>query len=281
MGMVRSNNENYLTGFVLGFSDYLQLQKVLFVVISILYLLTIWGNTTIILVSHLEPKLQTPMYFFLSHLSFLDLCFTSSIIPQLLVNLGSSDTSISDSVVQLYISLALGSTECILLAMMSYDRYAAVCHPLHYAFLMSPQLCHILASLAWLSRVATTLKQSTLILWLPFCSHHHVDHFLCEVSVLIKLACADTTFNEAEFFVANILFLFMPVSLVLFSYGYIAKAVLRIKSATGRKKAFGTCSSHLMVVIIFMYLQPAKSRSKGQGKFVSLFYTVVDRKSVV
>lgn len=119
MGMVRSNNENYLTGFVLlGFSDYLQLQKVLFVVISILYLLTILGNTTIILVSHLEPKLQTPIYFFLSHLSFLDLCFTSSIIPQLLVNLGSSDKSItySDCVVQLYVSLALGSTECILLA---------------------------------------------------------------------------------------------------------------------------------------------------------------------
>ncbi|KAI5215067.1 Olfactory Receptor 2G2 [Manis pentadactyla] len=165
------------------------LQKVLFVVISILYLLTILGNTTIILVSHLEPKLQTPIYFFLSHLSFLDLCFTSSIIPQLLVNLGSSDKSItySDCVVQLY------------------------------------------------------------------------------VPVLIKLACADTTFNEAELFVANILFLFMPVSFILFSYGYTAKGVLRIKSATGRKKAFGTCSSHLMVIIIFMYLQPAKSRSKGQG----------------
>ncbi|KAM6224079.1 olfactory receptor 2G2-like [Rhynchocyon petersi] len=284
MGIVRYTNESNLTGFILlGFSDHPQLQKILFVIILILYLLTIFGNTSIILVSHLEPKLHTPMYFFLSHLSFLDLCFTSSVIPQLLVNLWFPRKAITygGCVVQLYVSLALGSTECVLLAVMSYDRYVAVCRPLHYTVLMHPRLCSALASVAWLSGVATTLVQSTLTLQLPFCGHHQVDHFICEVPMLIKLACVDTTFNEAELFVASILFLIVPVSFILVSYGYIAQAVLRIKSATGRQKAFGTCSSHLMVVIIFygtiifMYLQPSKSRYKDQGKFVSLFYTVV------
>lgn len=277
-------NDSRLLGFILvGFSDQPQLELILFGVILFLYFMTLLGNSTIILVSLLDSKLHNPMYFFLSHLSFLDLCFTSSIVPQLLVNLGSSDKSITygGCVVQLYVSLALGSTECVLLAVMSYDRYVAVCRPLHYAFVMHPRVCSILASMAWLSGVTTTLVQSTLTLQLPFCGNRKVDHFFCEVPVLIKLACVDTTFNQAELFVASVLFLVVPLSLILMSYGNIAQAVLKIKSAIGRRKAFRTCSSHLMVVIIFygtiifMYLQPAKSRSKDQGKFVSLFYTVV------
>lgn len=277
-------NDSRLLGFILvGFSDQPQLELILFGVILFLYFMTLLGNSTIILVSLLDSKLHNPMYFFLSHLSFLDLCFTSSIVPQLLVNLGSSDKSITygGCVVQLYVSLALGSTECVLLAVMSYDRYVAVCRPLHYSFVMHPRVCSILASMAWLSGVTTTLVQSTLTLQLPFCGNRKVDHFFCEVPVLIKLACVDTTFNQAELFVASVLFLVVPLSLILMSYGNIAQAVLKIKSAIGRRKAFRTCSSHLMVVIIFygtiifMYLQPAKSRSKDQGKFVSLFYTVV------
>ncbi|XP_007953010.1 olfactory receptor 2G2-like [Orycteropus afer afer] len=284
MGIMRSINDSNLAGFILlGFSEYPQSRKILFVIILILYLLTIFGNTTIILVSRLEPKLHTPMYFFLSHLSFLDLCFTSSVIPQLLINLWYPQKIITygGCVVQLYVSHALGSTECVLLAVMSYDRYVAICRPLHYTIMMHPNLCMMLASMAWLSGLTTTLVQSTLTLQLPFCGHHQVDHYICEVPVLIKLACVDTTFNEAELFVASILFLIVPVSFILVSYGYIVQTVLRIKSASGRQKAFGTCSSHIMVVfifygtIIFIYLQPAKSRFKDQGKFVSLFYTVV------
>ncbi|XP_077632086.1 olfactory receptor 2G2-like [Crocuta crocuta] len=277
-------NDSTFPGFILvGFSDRPQLEVVLFGVILFLYPMTLLGNATIILVSLLDSKLHSPMYFFLSHLSFLDLCFTSSIIPQLLVNLGGSNKSITygGCVVQLYVSLAFGSTECVLLAVMAYDRYIAVCRPLHYAFTMRPGLCHTLTSVAWLSGVATTLIQSTLTLQLPFCGHHRLDHFFCEVPVLIKLACVETTFNQVELFVASVLFLLVPLSLILVSYCHIARAVLKIKSAIGRHKALGTCSSHLMVVIIFygtiifMYLQPAKSRSKDQGKFVSLFYTVV------
>ncbi|XP_014448537.1 olfactory receptor 2G2-like [Tupaia chinensis] len=284
MGLLRGANDSSFTGFILlGFSGHPQLQQVLFAAVLTLYLLTILGNTAIILVARLEPRLHTPMYFFLSHLSFLDLCFTSSVIPQLLVNLGTSTQAITygGCVVQLYVSLALGSTECVLLAVMSYDRYVAVCRPLHYTALMPPRLCTALASMAWLCGAATTLVQSTLTLQLPFCGHRQVDHFFCEVPVLIQLACVDTTFNEAELFGASVIFLVLPVSSILVSYGHIARAVWRVKSASGRQKAVGTCSSHLAVVIIFygtiifMYLQPARSRSNEQGKFVSLFYTVV------
>ncbi|KFO35531.1 olfactory receptor 2G2 [Fukomys damarensis] len=278
------SNGSALPGFILmGFSDRPQLELVLFGVILLLYLLTLLGNASIILVSLSDAKLHTPMYFFLCHLSFLDLGFTSSVIPQLLVNLRGADKSISygGCVVQLYVSLALGSTECVLLAVMSYDRYVAVCRPLHYASVMHPQLCHALASLAWLSGVATALVQCTLTLQLPLCGHRLVDHFVCEVPVLIGLACVDTTFNEAELFAASVLFLLVPVSFILGSYSLIARAVLGITSAAGRRKAVGTCSSHLLVVVIFygtivfMYLQPARSRSKDQAKFVSLFYTAV------
>uniref|UniRef100_A0A8B9XL03 Olfactory receptor n=1 Tax=Bos mutus grunniens TaxID=30521 RepID=A0A8B9XL03_BOSMU len=280
------NNESSGGDFILlGFSDRPKLEMVLFFVNMIFYFLAVAGNSTIIFLSLVDPQLHTPMYFFLSNLSLLDLCYTTSSIPQMLVNLWGPYKTITyvGCVIQLflYVSLALGSTECVLLAVMSYDRYVAVCRPLHYAFVMHPRFCNILASMAWLSGVTTTLIQSTLTLQLPFCGNRKVDHFFCEVPVLIKLACVDTTFNQAELFVASVLFLVVPLSLILLSYGNIAQAVLKIKSAIGRCKAFRTCSSHLMVVIIFygtiifMYLQPAKSRSKDQGKFVSVFYTVV------
>ena len=184
-------------------------------------------------------------------------------------------------VAQLYVATGLGSSECILLAVMAYDRYAAVCWPLHYTAIVHPQLCASLASTAWLSGLITSLIQCSLTVQLPLCGHRKLDHIFCEVPVLIKLACVDTTFNEVELFVASVIFLVVPVSLILVSYGFITRAVLRIKSTAGRSKAFGTCSSHLLVVIIFygtiifMYLQPAKSSSKNQGKFVSLFYTIV------
>ncbi|XP_003341154.1 olfactory receptor 2G6-like [Monodelphis domestica] len=279
---MKTNNSQ--DGFVLlGFSDKPRLETILFVVILVFYILNVVGNMTIILVSCLDPKLHTPMYFFLTNLSFVDLCLTTCIAPQLLVTMGKKDKimSYSGCVVQLYVSMGLGSTECIILAVMSYDRYAAVCRPLHYAVIMHHQLCLSLAATAWLSGLVTSLIQCSLTIQLPRCGHNQLDHICCEVPVLIKLACVDTTFNEAELFVASVVFLVVPVSLILVSYGYIAQAILRIKSATGRQKAFGTCSSHLVVVIIFygtiifMYLQPVKSKSKDQGKFVSLFYTVV------
>ncbi|XP_006894031.1 PREDICTED: olfactory receptor 2G6-like [Elephantulus edwardii] len=281
--METTNNSFQREFLLLGFSDQPQLERILFVIILTFYVLNLLGNSAIILVSYLDPKLHTPMYFFLSNLSCVDICFTTSVAPQLLVTMNKKDKSMSygGCVAQLYVAMGLGSSECILLAVMAYDRYAAVCRPLHYTTIMHPQLCASLAGIAWFSGLVTSLIQCSLTVQLPLCGHRKLDHIFCEVPVLIKLACVDTTFNEAELFVASVVFLIVPVSLILVSYGFITQAVLRIKSAAGRRKAFGTCSSHLVVVIIFygtiifMYLQPAKSSSKNQGKFVSLFYTIV------
>nr|XP_008251765.3 olfactory receptor 2G6 isoform X1 [Oryctolagus cuniculus] len=281
--MEEANNSSGNGFLLLGFSDQPQLERCLFIIILHFYIFNILGNTAIILVSCVDAKLHTPMYFFLSNLSCVDICFTTSVAPQLLVTMSKKDKSMSygGCVAQLYVAMGLGSSECILLAVMAYDRYVAVCRPLHYATIMHPKLCVALASTAWLSGLVTSLIQCSLTVQLPLCGHRKLDHIFCEVPVLIKLACVDTTFNEGELFVASVVFLIVPVSLILVSYGFITQAVLRIKSAVGRKKAFGTCSSHLIVVIIFygtiifMYLQPAKSSSKNQGKFVSLFYTIV------
>ncbi|XP_019292643.2 putative olfactory receptor 2B8 [Panthera pardus] len=276
-------NGSSFTGFMLlGFSDRPQLERVLFVVLLIFYLLTLLGNTSIIALSRLDPHLQTPMYFFLSNLSFLDLCYTTSTVPQLLVHLRGADKSISfgGCVAQLFVSLGLGSTECILLGVMAFDRYAAVCRPLHYTVIMHPRLCALMASASWFLGFANSSLHTVLTFLVPLCGRNKIDHFFCEVPPLLKLACVDTTVNESELFV-SVIILLIPVALITFSYGQIVKAVLRIKSASGQRKAFGTCGSHFTVVSLFygtgiyIYLQPSNNYSRDQGKFVSLFYTIV------
>ncbi|XP_072483844.1 putative olfactory receptor 2B8 [Notamacropus eugenii] len=277
-------NESSPTGFILlGFSDQFQLEMVLLFIISVFYILTLVGNTTIILVSYLDPKLHTPMYFFLSNLSFLDLCFTTSIIPQMLWNFAGPDKSITYTgcVIQLFISLGLGSTECVLLTVMAYDRYLAICRPLHYAIIMHPRLLKQLAAMIWVSGFIESLVQSILIFQLPLCSHHRVDDFMCEEPALIKIAAVDTTFLETELCIASILYVMMPLGFILVSYGCIARTTMRIKSTGGRRKIWGTCASHLLVVtlffgaIIIVYIQPKNKYTQNQSKFLTLFYTVV------
>ncbi|XP_044529507.1 olfactory receptor 2W3-like isoform X1 [Gracilinanus agilis] len=278
------DNESSLPGFILlGFSDRPRLELVLFVVVLTFYLMTLVGNAIIILVSRLDPHLQTPMYFFLTNLSFLDICFTTSSIPQLLFNLGGPDKSISYTgcAIQLFMFLALGGTECILLAVMAYDRFTAICKPLHYTVIMHPQLCLQLVAVAWLSGIANSLAMSPVTLTLPRCGRHQVDHFLCEMPAMIKMACVDTTLIESTVFVLASCFTLLPLSLILVSYGYITRTVLRIKSAAGRRKAFNTCGSHITVVslfygnIIYMYMQPGNNSSQDQGKFLTLFYNLL------
>uniref|UniRef100_A0A8C0JN07 Olfactory receptor n=1 Tax=Canis lupus dingo TaxID=286419 RepID=A0A8C0JN07_CANLU len=279
-----NHNTSSFEGFILvGFSDHPHLELILFVVILTFYGLTLLGNMTIILLSALDSRLHTPMYFFLANLSFLDLCFTMGTIPQMLYNLWGSDKTISylGCAIQLYFVLALGGVECVLLAVMAYDRYAAICRPLHYTVIMHPRLCGQLASVAWLSGFGNSLIMAPQTLMLPRCGHRRVNHFLCEMPALIGMACVDTMSLEALAFALAIFIILTPLILILISYGYIARAVFRIKSATGRKKAFNTCSSHLIVVslfygtIIYMYLQPANTYSQHQGKFLTLFYTIV------
>nr|XP_023396643.1 olfactory receptor 2G6-like [Loxodonta africana] len=254
---MKGTNVSNPAGFILlGFSDQPQLEMVLLPVISVIYILTLMGNAAIILVSYLNPKLHTPMYFFLSHLSFLDLCFTTSIAPQLLWNLKGPEKTISYTgcVIQLYTALGLGSTECILLTVMAYDRFNAICRPLHYGVIMHPKLLRQLAAVAWISGFVESTVQTILVFQLPLCSHHTMDDFMCEEPALIKIACVDTTFLEYELSVASVLFVVIPLGLILVSYGCIVRSVLRIKSVEGRRKAFGTCGSHMVVVVLFFGL---------------------------
>uniref|UniRef100_H0XTW1 Olfactory receptor n=1 Tax=Otolemur garnettii TaxID=30611 RepID=H0XTW1_OTOGA len=277
-------NDSTFSGFILlGFSNRPQLETGLFVVILIIYFLSFLGNGTIILLSIADPCLHTPMYFFLSNLSFMDLCLTTCTVPQTLVNFKEKDKTITygGCVTQLFIALGLGGVECVLLSVMAYDRYAAVCRPLHYMLIVHPQLCLQLVVTAWLTGFGNSVVQTALTMTLPFCGKNRVDHFFCEVPVMLKLACANTSINEAELFAVSVLFLVIPLSLILVSYGHITHAVLKIKSAQGRQKAFGTCGSHLLVVIIFfgtlisMYLQPPSSYSQDVNKSIALFYTLV------
>ncbi|XP_077015570.1 olfactory receptor 2W1-like [Tamandua tetradactyla] len=282
--MMDQSNHSSLHGFILlGFSEHPKLEMALSGVVTIFYLVTLLGNTAIILASLLDSHLHTPMYFFLRNLSFLDLCFTTSIIPQMLVNLWGPDKSISHvgCLIQLYVYMWLGSIECLLLAVMSYDRFTAVCKPLHYLVIMSPHLCLKMVITVWTISLVNSVVLCTLTLNLPRCGNNILDHFLCELPAMLKLACIDTTAVEVSVFALGIVIVLTPLMLILISYGYIAKAVLGMKSKSGQRKAVNTCGSHLTVVsifygaIIYMYLQPGNNAAKDQGKFLTVFYTII------
>ncbi|XP_047652658.1 olfactory receptor 2W1 [Phacochoerus africanus] len=281
--MGQGNSTSLHDFILLGFSDHPKLEMALSGVVATFYLITLVGNTAIILASLLDSHLHTPMYFFLRNLSFLDLCFTTSIVPQMLVNLWGPHKTISygGCVIQLYVYMWLGSIECLLLAVMSYDRFTAICKPLHYLVIMNPHLCLKMIIMVWSISLANSVVLCTLTLNLPRCGNNLLDHFLCELPAMLKIACIDTTAVELSVFALGIAIVLTPLILILISYGYIAKAVLRMKSRAGQRKAINTCGSHLTVVsifygtIIYMYLQPGNSASKDQGKFLTLFYTII------
>ncbi|XP_001510576.2 olfactory receptor 15-like [Ornithorhynchus anatinus] len=281
--MDHKNVSSHWVFILLGFSDRPWLEMPLFLMVLVAYLFTLVGNVAIILVSRLDPKLDSPMYFFLSNLSFLDLCFTTTTVPQMLKNLWGPDKTISygGCVAQFYIFHFLGATECILLAMMSFDRYVAICKPLHYLAIMHQRLSILLVATAWVSGLANSLLQSSLTVQLPLCGNHVVDNFFCEVPVVIEMACVDTSFNVAMLSVVGTFYALVPLSLILVSYSFIAVAVLRIRSSAGRLKAFNTCGSHVTVVSLFygpvigMYVQPSADNSRDKAKLMTLFYSVV------
>ncbi|KAF0881034.1 OR2W1 protein, partial [Crocuta crocuta] len=190
--VMNTNNGSSMTDFILlGFSDRPQLEHIISGIVVIFYIVTLVGNTMIILVSNLDSQLHTPMYFFLSNLSFLDLCYATSIVPQMLVNLWGPTKSITYAgcVLQFFFALDLGATECLLLAVMAYDRYAAVCQPLHYTVIMHPQLCQKMVLTSWLGGLGSALTLCSLTLRLPRCGHRKVDNFVCEMPALLKMAC--------------------------------------------------------------------------------------------
>ncbi|MBZ3890813.1 Olfactory receptor 2H1 [Sciurus carolinensis] len=277
-------NQTFPVGFILlGISEWPQLERTLFWVVIFLFTMSILGNSSIILLSCVDPRLHTPMYFFLSNLSFLDLCLTSASVPQMLVHLWGSDKSITHTgcVIQLCVFLCVGATEGVLLVQMAIDRYVAVCQPLRYTALMHRPLCWKLVFLAWLSGLIVSLVESSTIFQLPFCPHHLLNGFLCEVPVLLRLACGDTSVNEWQMTITTVIFTMVPVGLILASYGCIAQAVRNMKSEEGRKKVTATCSSHLLVVFMFygtvamVYTDPKSNFASKNGKFFTFFYTVV------
>lgn len=280
---MEKNNESSGDFILLGFSDQPRLEMVLFVVCMAFYFLAVTGNSTIIFLSLVDLRLHTPMYFFLSNLSLLDLCYSTSSIPQFQVNLWGPKKTISfiGCAIQLFAFLSVGGIECILLSVMAYDRFVAVCKPLHYLTIMHPQLCLKLAAFAWLSGMASSTLMSPLTMSLGRCGRRRINHFVCEMPAIIHISCVDTSWVEGLVFILAIPIVLVPLTMILVSYGYIAAAVLRIKSTASRRKAFNTCSSHMVVVslfyssIIYMYMQPGNAASQDQGKFLTLFYCLV------
>ncbi|XP_045659890.1 olfactory receptor 2B11-like [Ursus americanus] len=268
---------------LLGFADRPWLELPLFAILLITYPVAMVGNIAIILASRLDARLHSPMYFFLTNLSFLAMCYTTSTVPQMLFNLGSASKTISylGCAAQLYFFHIMGGTECLLLAIMSFDRYVAVCKPLHYSLIMNPRICILLVSTVWLTGITYAVSEATATFQLPLCGLNKLDHLVCEIPVLIKAACGEKAANELTLSVVCIFILVVPLCLILASYACIGHAVFKIKSSEGRKKAFGTCSSHLIVVFLFygpaisMYLQPPSSISRDQPKFMALFCGVV------
>ncbi|XP_048203312.1 olfactory receptor 2B6-like [Perognathus longimembris pacificus] len=277
-------NDSHPEEFILlGFADRPWLERPLFVLLLITYPMALLGNIAIILVSILDARLHSPMYFFLTNLSFLDMCYTTSIVPLMLFSLGSSTKTISYAtcVIQLYFYSIMGGSESLLLATMSFDRYVAICRPLHYTLIMNQRTRILLVSIVWLGGMAYSFSEVTVTFQLPLCGHNQLDHLVCEIPVLIKTACGEKEANELSLYMLGIFLLAVPLCLILASYACIGRAILKIKSSEGRKKAFGTCSSHLIVVLLFygpaisMYLQPPSSISRDQPKFMALFYGVV------
>uniref|UniRef100_A0A8D2BE35 Olfactory receptor n=1 Tax=Sciurus vulgaris TaxID=55149 RepID=A0A8D2BE35_SCIVU len=277
-------NQTWESEFILlGLSSDWDTQVSLFVLLLAMYLVTVLGNFLIVLLIRLDGRLHTPMYFFLTNLSLVDVSYATSIVPQLLVHFLVEHKGIPflSCAAQLFFSLALGGIEFVLLAVMAYDRYVAVCDPLRYSVIMHGRLCTRLATASWVTGSINSLMQTTITFQLPMCTNKYIDHISCELLAVVRLACVDTSSNEVAIIVSSIVLLMTPFFLVLLSYVQIISTILKIQSTQGRRKAFHTCASHLTVVAlcygmaIFTYAQPHSSPSVLQEKLISLFYAIL------
>ncbi|XP_057609811.1 olfactory receptor 7C1-like [Chionomys nivalis] len=269
--------------YLLGLSENPEIQSALFGLFLSLYLVTIFGNLLIILAIVSDPKLHTPMYLFLSNLSFSDICFTSTTVPKMLLNIQTQRKRITyvGCIAQMYFFTVFGLLDNLLLTVMAYDRFVAICHPLHYTVLMSPKLCFLLLLLAWLISILGALPESLTALRLSFCAVVEIPHYFCELPELLKLACSDTFINNVVLYIVTSIMGFFPLAGILFSYSQIVTSVLQISTAGGKYKAFSTCSSHLSVVSLFygtclgVYLSSTGTQASWAGVVASILYTVV------
>ncbi|XP_045656716.1 olfactory receptor 6C75-like [Ursus americanus] len=277
-------NHTAVTQFILlGLTDDPQWQVVLSIFLLGAYMLSVTGNLIIITLTLTDPHLKTPMYFFLRNFSFLEISFTSVGIPRFLVTIvtGNKTISYNDCVAQLFFFILLGVTEFYLLAAMSYDRYVAICNPLHYTTIMSSRVCVLLVFSSWLAGFLVIFPPVILLLQLDFCASNIIDHFICDSSPILQLSCTNTRFLELMAFILAVVTLMVTLRLVLLSYTYIIQTVLRIPSTSQRKKAFSTCSSHMIVVslsygsCIFMYIKPSTRERVTLNKGVAVILTSV------
>ncbi|XP_012922932.1 olfactory receptor 8H1-like [Heterocephalus glaber] len=277
-------NSSSVTDFILmGLTDSAEAKLVLSGLFLLIYLITVLGNAGMILIIHLDPQLHTPMYFFLTHLSFLDLSYSSVITPKTLQNLLTSTKSISflGCFLQMNLFTVLGSTECFLLSSMAYDRYVAICNPLHYPVIMSTQLCCALVTGSYMFGFIDSTVNAVCMSRLHFCNSNVIQHFFCDTSPVLVLSCSDTYEVEITIFAFAGSTLVLSLITISGSYVSILFTILKINSTAGKRKAFSTCASHLLGVtifystMIFTYLKPKMSYSLGRDQVASVFYTIV------
>ncbi|XP_014698960.1 olfactory receptor 6C74 [Equus asinus] len=277
------NHTTVRTFILLGLTDDLQLQVVIFLLLFFTYMLSVTENLTIIALTLLDSHLKMPMYFFLRNFSFLEILFTTVCIPKFLVSMATGDKTISynSCAAQMFFTILLGATEFFLLAAMSYDRYVAICKPLHYNTIMNGRLCSLLVFASWLAGFIIIFPPLLVGLQLDFCAVNTVDHFFCDVFPILQLSCTDTDLVELMALLSAILTLLVTLVLVILSYTNIIKAILKIPSSQQRKKAFSTCSSHMVVVsisygsCIFMYVKPSAKGRVSLNKGIALLSTSV------
>ncbi|XP_021045445.1 olfactory receptor 1468-like [Mus pahari] len=278
------NNQTAISQFILlGLPIPLEQQQVFYALFLAMYLTTVLGNLIIIILIYLDSHLHTPMYLFLSNLSFSDLCFSSVTMPKLLQNMQSQDTSISyvGCLTQMYFFMVFANTENVLLVVMAYDRYVAICFPLHYTSIMSPKLCVSLVVLSWVFTILYSMLHTLLLARLSFCENNVIPHFFCDISVLLKLACSDIYINELMIFILGTLDTVIPFLLIVVSYVQIVCSILKFSTTRGIAKVFSTCGSHLSVVSLFygtiigFYLCPSANNSTIKETVMALMYTVV------
>ncbi|XP_044841774.1 olfactory receptor 1020-like [Mauremys mutica] len=284
MANPEQGNQTSITEFILlGFGDLPELQILLFLLFLVIYIATVTGNILIMALVVADRHLHTPMYFFLGNLSCLETCYSSTILPRMLVGLLTGDRTISFNgcVIQYYFFGSLIATECLLLSVMSYDRYLAICNPLHYAARMSGRACLQLAGGSWLGGFLGNSITTLSISQLTFCGPNGIDHFFCDFIPLVKLSCNDPHLMETLAFILTFLLSLVPFLLTLMSYICIIFTILRIPSTTGRQKAFSTCSSHLIVVSIYygtlliVYMFPTTDILNDFKKVLSVVYVVL------
>ncbi|XP_052498618.1 olfactory receptor 7A17-like [Budorcas taxicolor] len=277
-------NQTRISEFILlGLSEEVLLQPLLFWLFLFMYLVIFIGNLLIILAIITDSHLHTPMYFFLFNLSFSDICFTSTTIPKMLWNIQTQNQVITyeGCIVQMYFFTLFGMLDNILLTVMAYDRFAAICHPLQYMIIMKPEFCDLLLLTSWLVSVLDSLLHALMILRLSFCTKLEIHHFFCEIYEVVHLACSDTFLNDLMIYFASGVLVIVPLTGILFSYSKIVSSILNISSTRGKYKAFSTCLSHLSTVFLFygtslgVYLSCASTQNSRATSIASVMYTVV------